>query len=200
MIKSHSTSRLGTSSSRPKTPARPLYAARLPPIHHPLGAPASPRPDNPSPDPVSEPVISTGTVHTSIPKIRPTTARPMGTQLSAKTSMAGSNGSGLKPLPAIGEPYRNTLSRAKRSKSSPVRLAMKCLIVCMFLSIPVLIFIVMMILSGGFEPTNDSGIAPPNASPFPISDLKPSDGSMVTTLGTTPVAATSSYTTPYSNG
>lgn len=41
-----------------------------------------------------------------MPKIRPTTARPIGTQLSAKTSMAGMGG-GLKPLPAIGEPYRS---------------------------------------------------------------------------------------------
>lgn len=30
-------------AGRPKTPARPLYAARLPPIQHPLGAPNSPR-------------------------------------------------------------------------------------------------------------------------------------------------------------
>ena len=100
-----SNGRLGT-GSRAKTPARPLYAARLPPIQHPLGAPNSPRPED-APDEASqvEPVITTTSMG-QIPKIRPTTARPIGTQLSAKTSMAGVGG-GLKPLPAIGEPYRS---------------------------------------------------------------------------------------------
>ncbi|KAI6217740.1 hypothetical protein M3Y99_01751100 [Aphelenchoides fujianensis] len=202
MNRSQSTSRLG-SSGRVKTPARPLYAARLPPIHHPLGAPASPRPDQPSPDPVSEPVISTGTVLTSIPKIRPTTARPLGTQLSAKTSMAGSAGNGLKPLPAIGEPYRSSSSRAKRVKPSPVRMALKCLIICMFLSIPVLIFLVMMVLSGGFEPVNDGGMVVGNATDFPpmeMATMGPAgQGNTMPTFLRTTIPAAASPTPPNSS-
>jgi hypothetical protein len=105
-----SRSKLG-SSGKPKTPTRPLYAARLPPIQHPLGAPNSPRLEN-APDEASqaEPIISTTSMG-QVPKIRPTTARPIGTQLSAKTSMAGSISGGLKPLPAIGEPYKSKLFR-----------------------------------------------------------------------------------------
>lgn len=91
--------RLGSSGLRPKTPARPLYAARLPPIHHPLGAEG----ENGEAT-HSEPIITTSL---QPPKIRPTTARPVGTQLSAKTSMAGMSPTGLKPLPAIGEPYKS---------------------------------------------------------------------------------------------
>lgn len=107
--------RLG-SAGRPKTPARPLYAARLPPIQHPLGAPNSPVPENAhSPEESSQPeTVVTTTSLGQPPKIRPTTARPIGTQLSAKTSMAGSINGGLKPLPAIGEPYRSKYYKRQR--------------------------------------------------------------------------------------
>ncbi|CAD5222993.1 unnamed protein product [Bursaphelenchus okinawaensis] len=141
---------------RPKTPARPLYAARLPPLRHPLGAPTSPRHDSLSDEhptlhtSTSAPVISMP----QIPKIRPTTGKPSGTMISA-TSTLGHSSSNAKPLPAIGEPRRLVTPPAK--PTAPAKIALKCAVILMFLSIPVLIFILMMVMSGGFEPTTTEG-------------------------------------------
>jgi hypothetical protein len=100
---------------RQKTPTRPLYAARLPPIQHPLGAPNTSRPED-APDESSQPeAVITTTSTGQIPRIRPTTARPVGTQLSAKTNMTGAN-AGLKPLPAIGEPYKSKDFRESKTE------------------------------------------------------------------------------------
>uniref|UniRef100_A0A915DU52 Uncharacterized protein n=1 Tax=Ditylenchus dipsaci TaxID=166011 RepID=A0A915DU52_9BILA len=60
-----------------------------------------------------------------------------------------------KPLPGISEPNKNKnqnkKARAEKAKASPWRFVLKCLLISLFLSIPVVIFILMMALSGGFS-------------------------------------------------
>lgn len=118
----------GPPGGRARTPVRPLYAARLPPIqNHPLGAPdpglgpadgSALSLDHPAPfDSTSQPagvvgaragaadVLATSGAMPQFPKVRPTTGKPVGTMLSATSTMnGGSGGAGSKPLPAIGEP------------------------------------------------------------------------------------------------
>uniref|UniRef100_A0A914BZ24 Uncharacterized protein n=1 Tax=Acrobeloides nanus TaxID=290746 RepID=A0A914BZ24_9BILA len=63
------------------------------------------------------------------------------------------------PLPAISEPAKkpsSSLQVNSRRKPSSYRVAFKCFFICLFLSIPIVIFIIMMALSGGFSPSNGS--------------------------------------------
>uniref|UniRef100_A0A1I7SUQ2 Transmembrane protein n=2 Tax=Bursaphelenchus xylophilus TaxID=6326 RepID=A0A1I7SUQ2_BURXY len=180
---------------RPRTPARPLYAARLPPIHHPLGAPNSPRAESPEDVPklhtsISEPVISMP----QIPKLRPTTGRPAGTMLSA-TSTMGHSGNSAKPLPSIAEPSRRPAANDK--PNPPAKVALKCAVIIIFLSIPILIFVLMMVMSGGFEPTpldhfdgaNETLASVPDSTLAPLSaDSDSGSSTQAAATTTTPIA------------
>ncbi|KAI1719003.1 hypothetical protein DdX_06120 [Ditylenchus destructor] len=91
--------------------------------------------------------------------------------LNARQNLPGVNGSGIalgvhKPLPAIAEPSKQRSNGSRhggehRSRPSPWRFVLKCLLISLFLSIPVVIFILMMALSGGFSTMESTSVLEP---------------------------------------
>ncbi|KAI1730204.1 hypothetical protein Ddc_02889 [Ditylenchus destructor] len=91
--------------------------------------------------------------------------------LNARQNLPGVNGSGIalgvhKPLPAIAEPSKQRSNGSRhggehRSRPSPWRFVLKCLLISLFLSIPVVIFILMMALSGGFSTVENPSVLEP---------------------------------------